>query len=360
VIKIEGVYKNFGEKEVLRGVDAEIKSGEFFTIIGPSGQGKSTLLRLINMLDAPTSGRILFDGVDIHAEKKQAMEIRRRMGMVFQKPVAFNASVYENIASGLRYRGTEKGEIRETVESALEEISLPGYSERKARTLSGGEMQRVALARVMVTRPDLLLLDEPTANLDPVSTSKIEELLLHLHREYGTTIIMSTHDMLQGQRLADRIAVMMEGRFSQIGTPREVFSAPANRYVAEFVGIDNIIGGEIIRKEGGIAHIDVSGIEVEALTTIERGVHVCWCIRPEDVTIHLSHAKRISALNVLTGTIREMSPQGPLNKVVIDCGFDISVLVTWKSSEQLRLNIGDEVRVSFKASSIHVMEEPQL
>jgi tungstate transport system ATP-binding protein len=245
MITIENVYKNFGLKEVLKGVNAVVKDGEIFTIIGPSGQGKSTLLRIINLLDTPTSGRILLDGDDIHAEKNRTMEFRRRMGMVFQKPAVFNTTVYENIASGLRYRGVDRTIIHDRIEEALEVIGLPGYENRNAKTLSGGEMQRVALARSMVTEPDLLLLDEPTANLDPLATEKIEELILHYNREYGTTVILSTHDMLQGQRLADRIAVMMHGVFAQKGSSHEIFTLPKNKEVARFIGIENVLEGTV-------------------------------------------------------------------------------------------------------------------
>ncbi|MDD5420461.1 MAG: phosphate ABC transporter ATP-binding protein, partial [Methanomicrobiaceae archaeon] len=221
MLEIQNVTKQFGETPVLRGVSASIAKGEIFAVIGPSGVGKSTLLRLINLLDTPTGGRILLDGVDIHADRRRTLEFRRRMGMVFQKPAAFNATVYENIALGLRFRGESGRRVREKVAEGLDLVGLTGYEQRKARTLSGGEMQRVSLARVMVTDPEILLLDEPTANLDPVSAEVIEDLVLRINREYKTTVVMSTHDRFQGQRLARRIGVMMDGDFVQIGTPRE-------------------------------------------------------------------------------------------------------------------------------------------
>ena len=357
VIEIVDVYKQFGENRVLNGVNARIEEGEVFTIIGPSGQGKSTLLRLINLLDTPTSGRILIDGTDIHTDGARQMEVRRRMGMVFQKPVVFNTTVHENIATGLKFRGVEHGRIEETIAEALRVIDLAGFGNRKAKTLSGGEMQRVALARAMVTEPDILILDEPTANLDPLATEKIEELVRHYNKDLGTTVVMSTHDMLQGQRLADRIAVMMQGTFIQAGTPREVFSTPNNKKVARFIGVENILEGTITSTEGGVATIDVKGIPVQAVTTLAAGEKVCGCIRPEDVTLHLSHAKRISALNVLEGRIVRMVGIGPLNEITVDCGIDLKVFITWKSTEELGLKLGDTVRLSFKASAVHVMKD---
>jgi tungstate transport system ATP-binding protein len=357
MIEIRGIFKRFGEKEVLKDVNASIDKGEIFTIIGPSGQGKSTLLRIINLLETPSKGQILFDGADIHAEKGRRMEFRRNMAMVFQKPVVFSTTVSENIATGLRYRGTDRQAIRERIEDALRVIGMEDFGGRKARTLSGGEMQRVALARAMVTNPEILLLDEPTANLDPIATDAIEALILRYNREFGTTVIMSTHDMLQGQRLADRIGVMMHGTFSQTGTPRDVFSTPKNKEVARFIGIENVLDGTITSTEAGIAKITLDKGEIQAVTELPVGTRVCGCIPPEDITLHLSHAKRISALNVMEGTITKIIAAGPVNELMIDCGISLVVTVTWKSVEELNLREGDNVRVSFKASAVHVMAD---
>ncbi|KQC05818.1 MAG: ABC transporter [Methanoculleus sp. SDB] len=356
MIEIRGIYKSFGRKEVLQDVNATINDGEIFTIIGPSGQGKSTLLRLINLLDEPTAGKILFDGIDIHREKNRRMELQRMMAMVFQKPVVFNSSVSDNIATGLRYRGFDRRIIRERIDDALDVIGMEGFGDRKARTLSGGEMQRVALARAMVTEPAILLLDEPTANLDPVATEAIEELILRYNRESGITVIMSTHDMLQGQRLAHRIGVMMHGTFSQTGTPRDVFSTPKNKEVARFIGIGNVLEGFISATEKGIATITIGETVIHAVTDLPAGVRACGCIRPEDITLHLSHAKRISALNVLEGTISKIIAAGPVNEIIVDAGITLMATLTWKSVEDLDLHEGDVVRISFKASAVHVME----
>jgi tungstate transport system ATP-binding protein len=358
MIEIQDVYKQFGEKKVLKGVNATIERGEVFTIIGPSGQGKSTLLRLINLLDKPTSGSIIFEGVDIHRSRDQ-QAIRRKMAMVFQKPVVFSTTVYENIAYGLHFRHADKTIVKEQVEHALEVIDMVGFAERKAKSLSGGEMQRVALARAMVTEPELLLLDEPTANLDPLATHKIEELVRHYNRESHTTVIMSTHDMQQGQRLATRIAVMMQGKFAQVGTPREVFASPSDREVANFVGVKNILIGTITDNKGGVATLTVDGITIEAVTPLPIGTPVWASILPEDITLLLSHGKYTSARNVFSGHIVHFAPRGPLLNVTVDCGVKLSATVTWRSAEGMKLKIGDEVRLSFKASAVHVMADAE-
>ncbi len=357
MIELQGIYKRFGEKDVLRDVNARIADGEIFALIGPSGSGKSSLLRLINLLDAPSAGRVLVDGVDIHADRSRELEMRRRMGMVFQKPAVFNTTVYENIAYGLRFRGVPERAIRETIRDVLSVIGLEGYGKRRAKTLSGGEMQRVALARAMVTDPDILLMDEPTANLDPVSTETIERLVHRINREFGTTIVLATHDMVQGQRLAERIAVMMDGTFSQVGTPREIFALPKDRDVARFVGIENIIEGVVESNDGGIAVIDASGVRVEAVTPLQTGVKVCLCIRPEDITLGYARKAGTSARNVFPGKIVAIRPLGPLTRLVIDCGFELVSLITWKAAEELGVQEGTEIVVSFKASAVHVVQD---
>jgi tungstate transport system ATP-binding protein len=265
--------------------------------------------------------------------------------------------VYENIAYGLHFRRASRESIKNQVDHALEVIDMVGFEDRKAKSLSGGEMQRVALARAMVTEPELLLLDEPTANLDPIATQKIEQLIRHYNEESHTTVIMSTHDMQQGQRLASRVAVMMEGRFAQVGTPREVFASPSDKAVANFVGVKNILTGTIVSNMDGVATLTVDGISIDAVTSLPAGTPVWASILPEDITLLLSHGKWTSARNVFTGRIVRFAPRGPLLNITVDCGAELSATVTWKSAEEMGLKIGDEVRLSFKASSVHVMAD---
>lgn len=357
MITIEGISKRFGEKEVLMGVNATVQEGEIFAIIGPSGSGKSTLLRIINLLERPTGGRVFFDGTDIHAVSDRSLGLRRSMGMVFQKPVAFSVSVFENVAAGLRIRGADEAAIRERVEGVLEVIDLADRAEQQAKTLSGGEMQRVAIARVLVTDPALLLMDEPTANLDPLSTGTIEDLIRTINREYGTTLLIATHDLLQGQRLADRMGVMIDGAFAQVGTPHEIFSEPRTRGVARFVGMENIIPGRISASDRGLATVDAGGRQVIAPTPLSVGEPVFLCIRPEDVTLSSSGNGAGSARNVFEGTARSIGALGPFRRIDLDCGFPIAALVTWKAVEDLGILVGSDVQVAFKASAVHVVQD---
>jgi tungstate transport system ATP-binding protein len=355
MIKLDNVSKSFGDKVVLDRISVDIPSGKIFTIIGPSGQGKTTLLRLINLLDSPSGGKIYINNTPLHEQSPDINALRRRMGMVFQTPVAFKETVFENIAVGLRYRHVPSAEITRRVQEKLQEIGLSGYEKRKAGTLSGGEMQRVSLARVMITRPDLLLLDEPTANLDPVSTTTIEDLITYYNREYGTTVIMSSHDLFQGQRLADMIAVLMNGRFIQADETIRVFSEPCSADVARFIGIRNVLHGRVTGRENGITLVDLGGVTVHAISAIQNG-RVTVALRPEDITLYREPDGKMSARNVLTGVITEIRPYGIISHVIVSCKeIPLAVQVTWQAVRDLNLAKGQEVILSFKAPSVHVM-----
>ena len=355
MIQLEHISKSFGDKLVLDRISADIPAGKIFTIIGPSGQGKTTLLRLINLLDTPSAGKISLHRVSIHERGQDITALRRKMGMVFQTPIVFKETVFENIAVGLRYRKIPSKEIERKVQEKLKEIGLSGYENRKAGTLSGGEMQRVSLARVMITEPELLLLDEPTANLDPLSTTKIEELIRYYNRELGTTVIMSSHDLFQGQRMADRVAVMMNGRFIQADETIKVFSEPCSADVARFIGISNVLPGRVTGSEDGITLVDVGGVILHAISSIQSGP-VTVAIRPEDITLYSEPDGKMSARNVISGVITGIRPFGIITHVVVSCGdISLAAQVTWQAVRDMDLAPGQDVLLSFKAPSVHVM-----
>ena len=350
---------NLGQKregrDILKNINLKVERGEVYALIGPTGAGKTTLLRLIDTLDKPASGQILINGVDITSSEKARLEARRRMAFVLQKPVVFNLSVYDNVAYGLKWRGLKRVQIHEQVNALLETVDIAGYSKRNARTLSGGEMQRVAIARAIATGPEILLLDEPSANLDPVSAAKIEDLIASVIKQNAITVVMATHDMAQGQRLAHKISVLVNGEVMQTGNAREIFELPKNREVAEFVGMDNILDGVVVSNENNMAAIDVSGKIIEAVTEYRVGKKVSVCIRPEDVTVALSRLSS-SARNSLEGTISWSAFNGPLCRLEIDCGFTLVALVTKRSAEEMGLKRGTQVCGTVKAVSIHVLE----
>jgi len=344
---------------VLEDISLDIRAQEIFTLIGPSGSGKTTLLRLIDLLDPPASGTILFDGQDTAVAETGRLSLRRRMAMVFQKPAVLNTTVAKNIAFGLKFRGIPPAEAASRVESALGLVGLPAFASRRAITLSGGEMQRVAIARAMVTRPELLILDEPTANLDPVSSALIEDLILRIRQDFGTTVIIATHDMIQGQRLADRIGVIMDGRLVQTGVAEDIFYRPAERNIARFVGTDVIPGGIVIENREGHAVIRVREILFEALTNLEAGRHVLLFIRPEEVSLALAGGpgETTSVRNRFLGTVTRLVPSGPFIRVTVDCGILLAAIITRRSASELGLDMGSRVIAGVKASAIHILPE---
>ncbi len=359
MIRIEDLTRKFGSSEIIHRTDLEIRKGEVFTLIGPSGSGKSTILRLIDLLDLPTTGRIVFDGQDTGGSEKVRLATRRRMAMVFQKPAVLNTSVEKNVGFGLKFRGVPAAESARRVASALDMVGLSHFAARKAVTLSGGEMQRVALARAIVTEPEVLLLDEPTANLDPVSSDVIEELISRINREFRTTIVMATHDMIQGQRLADRIGVIMDGSLVQTGTAAEIFYQPKGKAIARFVGIDAITGGEIVETSGGLATIRAGGSCFEAVTPLPKGRRVALFIRPEEVALTPGNGlpPKSSVRNQLSGRIAKMVPSGPFVRVTVDCGIPVIALITRRSCSELGFVVGSEVVAGVKATAIHVLPD---
>ena len=351
MIEVKRLFKKHGEKEILKDINLTIKKGEIFTIIGPTGTGKTTLLRLIDLLEMPTSGEMFFDGVYGNASSKIRRVIRRKMAMLFQKPALFKTGVYDNVTYGLKFRGIDRQNIDEKVNHALEIVGLLDYAQRSASTLSGGEAQRVALARAIVTDPEVLLLDEPTANLDPIATEKIEELIARINRDHNTTIIMATHDMLQGQRLADRIAVMMNGAIAQVGLPSDIFYSPKNEEIAKFVGVENIIPGVVESNEGGLTVVNVFGSKIIGISNLKAGEDVLVFIRPEDIMVSREKGKS-SVRNVVKLKILKIVPLGPLVRVKME--NSLVALITKQAAEDLQLNVGDEVYATFKATSVHL------
>ena len=231
---LNGVTKRYGTRQVLQVDDLSITRGEVLALVGPSGAGKSTLLRLLNFLELPTNGRIQFQGETFSANDPMPIHLRRRVTTVFQRPFLLNRSVMANIQYGLRLRG-RRNDAR-TIEAALYQVGLSDMAHQPARTLSGGEAQRVALARALVLNPEVLLLDEPTANLDPYNVALIEEIVANLNREKGMTLVLVTHNVFQARRLAGRVALLLDGRIVEINDTDNFFNNPADPRTAAFVG----------------------------------------------------------------------------------------------------------------------------
>ncbi len=230
---IENVSKTYGGRQVLGVERLDIHPGEILAIVGPSGSGKSTLLRLLNFLEPPSGGRILYGGESFESNRDVSLDLRRSVTTVAQRPVLLNRSVRANVEFGLRLRG--RRDNVSDVRRALDKVGLAALEGQPARTLSGGEAQRVALARAMVIKPFVLLLDEPTANLDPYNVTVIEEAVRRLNTEEGTTIVLVTHNVFQARRLAHRVVLILDGKIVEVSDAESFFEHPKDARTAAFV-----------------------------------------------------------------------------------------------------------------------------
>jgi len=337
----------------------QIERGELLSLIGPNGAGKTTLLLTLAGLMKPTTGEISFRGRMIGSDVS-IFDYRRNLAVVFQEPLLFNTTVFKNVASGLTIRGMEKEQIRRIVKDSLERFGIDHLCERSARTLSGGEAQRTSLARAFAIRPEILFLDEPFAALDPPTREALIEDVQTVLQDTHTTTIFATHDRTEALRLSDRIGVMKDGKILQIGVPEEVMNHPINEFVANFVGVETILKGKVIRKDEGSFITLVSDHEIEAVGDVKLGESVVLCIRPEDVTLYTaSRSKTTSARNIFHGRITKITPLGFFQRVQLDCGFPLVAYVTRHSLDDLSLSEGKNVDASFKATAIHVVRKKE-
>lgn len=235
ILELKNIGKKFGDRQVLTGVNFNFFPGRIYGLVGPSGAGKSTLLRILDFLEEPTGGQVFYRGKPVKVGGSNCLAVRRRIGMVFQQPVLFSTSVLENVFYGLKIRGQNFNANRERLLEVLKMVGLEGLEKQKATTLSGGEAQRLALARVLVLQPEVLLLDEPTANLDPANIMLMEKLLRDIREKLGTTLIMVTHNLLQAKRLVDEVLMIYDGRLIEAQPVEKMFRDPEHPLTKSFV-----------------------------------------------------------------------------------------------------------------------------
>ena len=355
VVALADVSARYGEVETLRVPALEVREGEVLAVIGPNGSGKSTLLRILAFLDRPAAGEVRFHGRAVDAA--HALAERRRIALVFQQPFLADATVAENVALGLRFRGAPPAESEARVARWLGRFNIAPLRDQRARTLSGGEAQRVALARALVLEPELLLLDEPFASLDQPTRETLIPDLAAILRERRVTTVLVTHDRSEAQAFADRVAVLIGGRVRQLDETARVFHAPASEEVARFVGVETIATGRVLASEAGVTRVAIGGAEVEVAGRARPGELVRVGIRPEDVTLMPSteRAGLSSARNRLSGTIARIAPTTPGIRVVVDVGFPLVATVTARSVSQLGLVEGATITAVFKASAAHLI-----
>jgi len=347
MIEIESLsrkWKNFALEEM----NLKVESGEYFVILGPTGAGKTLFLELIAGFHSPDSGKIRIDGKEVTRLPPE----KHSLVFVYQDYSLFpHMSVKKNIEFGMRMK---KIKSKEKLFEIARDLKINHLLDRHPLTLSGGEQQRVALARALVTDPEVLLLDEPLSALDPRTQESARELLLAIHKKKKLTVLHITHDQTEARIMADRIAIIMDGKLRQVGTPEEIFEKPVDSQVASFVGFENMLNGRVISAEGGLLRIEAGKIIIEASGDIEVGSQVHAFLRPENIVLSKTSAQS-SVRNSIQGRVTEVWVLGALIRVKVDCGIFLNTLITRQSAEEMGILPGIPVYVQFKASSVHVL-----
>jgi len=344
MLQIKNLSKSLGPFE-LQSINLDIYEGEYFILVGPTGAGKTVLLELIAGMYQPDQGEIWFNTKNLCSLSPE----QRNIGFVYQDYALFpHLTVKGNIEFGLNFCQVEPSEKKRRLESTVSFLKIEHLLDRFPSTLSGGEQQRTALARALVTSPRILLLDEPLSALDPQIKRGFQEELARIHEATGTTTLHITHDFAEAMTLGDRVGVLHNGELVQVGEPGHVFRHPNSRFVADFVGAENILEG----KANGLTVEVATGVEVE--TTVPRDGPVVLTVRPEDIIVSRKPLES-SARNSLKGPIVNMVNQGPLYRVTVDAAVKLTALVTTQAVEQFNLRPGDSVWVAFRSGAIHVL-----
>jgi tungstate transport system ATP-binding protein len=350
IAELSNLTHRFGSKTVLENATLQIQEGEILALLGPNGSGKTTLLKVLAFLLRPSSGEIKFQGQMVTDKNSEAM--RSHSTMVFQETLLFNTSVFNNVAYGLKMRKIGREALDEEVTGALKMVRLEGFEKRSAKKLSGGEQQRVALARALVLKTKLLLLDEPTANLDPKNASIIEDIILAANKEQKTTIVMATHNMFQARAIPHRIALINQGKISEVGTAAEIFGR-LSRNLASFAVVDNTFTGTAKITDAGTSIVDIgNGVRINSILETQGKVTVF--INPQDIIVSKRQVES-SARNVFKGRITQVSDSGASVRLTIDVGKPFSVQITKAAYREMGLSFGAEVFIVFKASSIQAI-----
>jgi putative spermidine/putrescine transport system ATP-binding protein len=324
-LTIQSVTKSFGANTVLDGISIDVLPGEFMTFLGPSGCGKTTLLRMVGGFGEPDSGRILLAGRDI----TRLPPNQRDCGFVFQSYALFpHMTVHANVAYGLKLRKLRKAEIESRVADVLGMVGLEAFADRHPKQLSGGQQQRVAIARAIAIRPSLLLMDEPLSNLDARLRERIRFELRALQKQLGITTIFVTHDQEEAMAVSDRIVVMNKGHIEQIGTPAEIYGEPASLFVADFVGVNNLVPGKVRESRGRTVWVETAAGLLEAShRSSVAGEDVQLALRPEMITLAPAGQPAPTAGGQLEGTVKMAAFLGAATRYEVHVTDDVVLKV---------------------------------
>jgi molybdopterin-binding protein len=347
MIAIKNLKVNLGDF-LLQNISLDIKSGEYFIVLGPTGAGKTVLLEAVAGLYPVLEGEVWIGDEEITDLSPE----KRGIGIVYQDQALFpHLSVEKNIAFGLKMRRCPKNEVKAKIEAIGEVMGISHLLKRSPATLSGGEKQKVALARALVTEPKVLLLDEPLSALDPETREKMQGELRDMHRKVGVTIIHVTHDFEEAIALGNRVAVLNDGCIAQMGTAEEFLRRPSSEFVARFALSRNIFSGTVVGIEDGCAIIDIGGTKLKAVTEAKGEVRLS--LRPEDILISKEPIQS-TARNCLLGVVSDIADRGPVSYITVNLPPDFICIITRQAFDELKLRQGVEVWITFKASAIHV------
>lgn len=351
LLRLTGLEKSFDGNKVLRGIDLDVQPGEFVTLLGPSGCGKTTTLRIIAGLLDPDAGSVMLDGKDITHLAPE----KRDVNTVFQNYALFpHMNVEKNISYGLRIKGMKKPEWQQKVEEMLKLVQLEGFEKRMPAQLSGGQRQRVAIARAVVLNPRLLLLDEPLGALDLKLRQQMQQELKDIQKRLGIAFVYITHDQEEALNMSDRIAIMREGQFEQIGSPEEIYERPATRFAAGFIGQTNLIEMKVDSASAGSLVLDYEGVKVPARKAdfdAKPGETVALSLRTE----RISFARQPAGTCALPGVLKSRHYAGGSMRAIIRLDSGREVLVLCQSGERAQGEIGDRVFLSWNPDEAPVV-----
>src|SRR5881227_2170103 len=346
-LELQNLHRDFGTVKALDGIDISLGEGEFLSLLGPSGCGKTTALRIVAGFDRPNEGRILVQGKDVTGVAPN----KRDMGMVFQAYSLFpNMTARQNVEFGLKIRGRDRADRGKRVDDLLELVGLGHAGDRYPHQLSGGMQQRVALARALAIEPRVLLLDEPLSALDAKVRVQLREEIRRIQLELGITTLYVTHDQEEALSVSDHVAVMYGGRIEQMGSPAEMYSAPATPFVAEFIGTMNRLEGTVV--DGGVDH-GGKKLTIEAAEGRPRGQRVLVLVRPE--TVIVDRVDGGAAANTLVGDVVTQTFLGPVTRLKI-LGEGVDVIADVPTQKALALPVGTKVAAALPAEGVRLLE----
>lgn len=351
MISIKDLQLEFPGRLRLKIDTLEIERGTIFSLIGSNGAGKSTLLNILSLFQKPDKGHIEVFSRDI-SRLKNTLAYRRSISFVLSRPYLLQDTVFNNINLPLRLRGIRD---RNRVHEVMNLFAISHLSAHPARSLSQGETHRVSLARALVTQPELLLLDEAFSSLDPEYKTVLLQDLRRIIKLNTITTVVVTQDQNEALFLADVIGVIKGGKVLQTGSPQEVFTRPISKEVADFVGMETIVAGTVVKKENSLCFVKVNSAIIEVVSECKPQDRVVVCIRPESVILS-THSEDDSARNHFQAIIKMVVPWGLEYKIDLDCGFNLVAYVSRQSVEHLRLQVGQEVFVAFKATAVHLIK----